>query len=116
MNSEQIVNILEEAKNEAYEAAKEMAFKLEMAGRFTGCGFAWVNLYRFNDKKIDGRSRIAKELKKAGIDQNYSRSFQIWNPRGYPTQDISVLEAGADAAAKVFEKYGFSAYAGSRLD
>jgi hypothetical protein len=26
------------------------------------------------------------------------------------------LEAGAEAAAKVFEKYGFKAYAGSRLD
>jgi hypothetical protein len=31
-------------------------------------------------------------------------------------QNIDTLEAGAEAAAKVFEKYGLSAYAGSRLD
>jgi hypothetical protein len=31
-------------------------------------------------------------------------------------QNIDTLEAGAEAAAKVFEKYGFRAYAGSRLD
>jgi hypothetical protein len=31
-------------------------------------------------------------------------------------QNIDTLEAGAEAAAKVFEKYGFQAYAGSRLD
>jgi hypothetical protein len=31
-------------------------------------------------------------------------------------QNIDTLEAGAEAAARVFEKYGFQAYAGSRLD
>jgi hypothetical protein len=31
-------------------------------------------------------------------------------------QNVDTLEAGADAAAKVFQKYGFEAYAGSRLD
>jgi len=29
---------------------------------------------------------------------------------------VDTLEAGARAAAGVFEKYGFEAYAGSRLD
>jgi hypothetical protein len=31
-------------------------------------------------------------------------------------QNIDCKEAGAQAAAKVLQKYGFTAYAGSRMD
>jgi hypothetical protein len=31
-------------------------------------------------------------------------------------QNVDTLEAGAQAAADVFKRYGFTAYAGSRLD
>ena len=58
----------------------------------------------------------AKALKAAGVRKSYTGSYQIWNPAGYGCQNIDTLEAGAEAAAKVFEKYGFRAYAGSRLD
>jgi hypothetical protein len=55
-------------------------------------------------------------LKAAGVRQDYTKAFQLWNPAGYPAQNIDTLEHGAMAAAKVFAKYGFDAYMGSRLD
>ena len=55
-------------------------------------------------------------MKQAGIRQDYTKAFQLWNPSGMHVQNVDTLEAGAEAAAKVFEKYGFQAYAGSRLD
>ncbi len=57
-----------------------------------------------------------KAFKAAGIRKSYTGSYQIWNPSEMGVQNIDTLEAGAEAAAKVFEKYGFQAYAGSRLD
>ena len=55
-------------------------------------------------------------LKAAGVRQDYTKAFQLWNPAGYPGQNIDTLEIGARAAADVFRRYGFEAYAGSRLD
>jgi len=55
-------------------------------------------------------------LKAAGVRQSYDRSFEIWNPSGLGVQSISVLEAGADAAAKTLQEYGFDAYSWSRMD
>lgn len=55
-------------------------------------------------------------MKAAGIEKDYTRAYSIWNPSKYPTQNVSTLEAGAQAAAAVFKRYGFTAYAGSRLD
>jgi hypothetical protein len=55
-------------------------------------------------------------MKDAGLRKSYTGSFQIWNPAEMGVQNIDTLEAGAEAAAKVFERYGFQAYAGSRLD
>jgi len=50
------------------------------------------------------------------VRQDYNKTFQLWNPAGYPSQNVDTLEEGARAAALVFRKYGFEAYAGSRLD
>jgi hypothetical protein len=55
-------------------------------------------------------------MKAAGVRKSYNGSFQIWNPAGIAVQNIDTLEAGAEAAAAVFKRYGFTAYAGSRLD
>ena len=55
-------------------------------------------------------------MKAAGIQQDYTKAFSIWNPSGHNCQNVDTKEAGAEAAAKVFQKYGFTAYAGSRLD
>ena len=108
---EQVQSILVEAKHEAYLAADKF-FKEKLGGKDQfSCGFAWVDIYG-----VKGNTRLGKALKAAGIRKSYTGSYQIWNPAGYACQNIDTLEAGAEAAAKVFEKYGFRAYAGSRLD
>ena len=84
--------------------------------RFGMCGFAWVNIYEYQGQKLKGNTKIGRALKSAGIDQNWERVFSVWNPSKFPTQNVDTLEAGARAAAGVLQKYGFVAYAGSRLD
>lgn len=108
---EQVQSILVEARHEAYLAADRF-FKEKLGGEDKySCGFAWVDIYG-----VKGNTRLGRALKAAGIRKSYTGSYQIWNPAGYACQNIDTLEAGAEAAARVFEKYGFRAYAGSRLD
>lgn len=112
----QIQAAMREAQEAAFEAADNF-FKTRLGGVDQyACGFAWVNLYTFNGKKLAGNTKIGRALKAAGIKQNWNRTFEIWNPSGYRCQNVDTLEAGARAAADVFKKYGFEAYAGSRLD
>lgn len=111
----ELANIVAEAKSKAHAAADKYETEV-MQGRWGACGFAWVRLYSFNGKNLDGRSRIAKDLAKFGIRKAYGGGFELWNPSGYPTQNVDTLEAGARAAADVFRAAGFEAYAGSRLD
>ena len=102
---------------EAREAAHDAALNyINEHGEGYPCGFAWVNIYTFDEKKIRGNSKLGKALKSLGVEQNYERTFQIWNPSGLGTQSVDAKEAGARAAAEVFNKYGFNAYSGSRLD
>jgi hypothetical protein len=107
----QVNTIVNEAKQAAREAA-EKYFQEKLGGvdRYS-CGFAWVDIYG-----IKGNTRLGKAFKAAGVRKSYTGSYQIWNPAEMGVQNIDTLEAGAEAAAKVFEKYGFRAYAGSRLD
>lgn len=108
---DQVNAIVAEAKEAAFQAADKF-FKEKLGGRDQyACGFAWTNIY-----KVKGNTKLGKMLKAAGVRQDYTKAFQIWNPAGYGCQNVDTLEAGADAAAKVFQKYGFEAYAGSRLD
>ena len=99
--------------------AKEAAYKATMTyindvldgeDRYA-CGFAWVSIHG-----IKGNTKIGRRLKQAGVEQSWDKSFQIWNPSGVGFQNIDCKEAGARAAAEVFKRYGFTAYAGSRLD
>lgn len=100
--------IIKEAKEAANKAAMS---RYNQYGDTGACGFAWVEIF-----KIKGNTKIGKKLKAAGVNQNYARVFQIWNPSGVHVQSVDVLETGAVAAAKVLESYGFVSYAGSRLD
>ena len=107
----QVNTIVNEAKQAAREAAEKF-FQEKLGGVDQySCGFAWVEIYG-----VKGNTRLGKAFKAAGITKSYTGSYQIWNPAGLGVQNIDTLEAGAEAAAKVFEKYGFRAYAGSRLD
>lgn len=108
---EQVIAIIAEAKTEARNAAdKFFQEKLGGVDQYS-CGFAWVNIYG-----IKGNTKLGKVLKAAGVKQDYTRAFSIWNPSEHNCQNINTKEAGAEAAARVFERYGFQAYAGSRLD
>ena len=107
---EDLKRIVDEACDAAYKAADTYENDV-MQGGWGACGFAWMNIYG-----IKGNTKIGRRLKQAGVGQSWDKSFQIWNPSKYPTQNIDTLEAGARAAAEVFKRYGFEAYAGSRLD
>lgn len=75
------------------------------------CGFAWVNIYG-----IKGNTKMGRAMKAAGIEKDYSGSYKIWNPGNLNVQNVEVKSAGAEACAEVFKQYGFTAYAGDRLD
>ena len=112
----ELKTIIEEAKTEAATAAQAFENKYFPDGGWGPCGFAWVDIYKHNDVPLKGNTKMGRAMKAAGVEQNWQRTFSIWNPSKYPTQNIDTLEAGARAAAQVFRKYGFTAYAGSRLD
>ena len=109
---EQVNQIVAEAKQAAFVAADKF-FKEKLGGRDQyACGFAWTNIYG-----VKGNTKLGKMLAAAGVRKNtYEKAFQIWNPAGYGCQNVDTLEEGARAAAAVFKRYGFEAYAGSRLD
>jgi len=108
---EQVNDIVTEAKTAARSAATKF-FQEQLGGRDQmACGFAWTDIHG-----VKGNTKIGKMLKAAGVRQSYTRTFQIWNPAEFPCQNIDTLEEGARAAAEVFQRYGFEAYAGSRLD
>jgi len=108
-NAELVQNACNEAGIQARTASK--AF-FDRHGDRDACGFAWVDVYG-----VRSNSRLGKTLQSFGFRKSYTGSLQLWNPSGAGTQSISILEAGAEAYAKVItEKLGVEAYAGSRLD
>ena len=108
-NAELVQNACNEAGIQARTAAK--AF-FDRHGDRDACGFAWVNVWG-----VRSNSRLGKTLQTFGFRKSYDGSLQLWNPSGAATQSISILEAGAEAYAKVLtDKLGIKAYAGSRLD
>lgn len=113
---QQVKDIIAEATQAATDAAT-LYFHSKLNGQDQfACGFAWVNIWELDGQKIKGNTKVGKILKEAGIRQDYTKAFQLWNPSGLPVQNVDCKEVGAEACAKVLEKYGFTAYAGSRLD
>ena len=108
---EQIPAIVAEAQQAAHAAAQKY-FTEKLGGRDQfACGFAWVNIY-----KVKGNTKIGRALKECNIRPSYTGGLQLYNPSGFGCQNVDTLAAGAEAAAAVFKRYGFEAYAGSRLD
>jgi hypothetical protein len=111
MDQKQIDGIVAEAREAAYQAGMKF-FQEKLQGQDRPmCGFAWVDIYG-----VKGNTKLGKMLKAADVRQSYDRTFRLWNPSCLMVQNIDTLEAGAEAAAAVFKKHGFTAYAGSRLD
>lgn len=108
---EQIPAIVQEAQAAA-EAAARKYFVEQLGGVDQyACGFAWVDIYG-----VKGNTKLGRALTQAGVRKSYTKSLQMWNPSKFGCQNVDTLEAGARAAADVFKRYGFEAYAGSRLD
>jgi hypothetical protein len=83
----------------------------EEHGEWDACGFAWVKI-------TPATQSFARQLKKAGIVDNtaWNGGYDIWNPSGHATQNISSKEEGAVAYARHLEANGVKCYAQSRLD
>ena len=98
ITQEAVQDACNEAGIQARTAAK--AFHAKHGDRDC-CGFAWVNVFGA-----------------AGFRKDYTGALSLWNPSGFPTQSISILEAGAEAYAEVLKaKLGLDkVYAGSRMD
>lgn len=113
---EQLEAVIKLAMDKAYEAAHDY-LKNELQGIDQyACGFAWTTINEYDGKRITGNTKMGRLLKKAGIGQNYMRQFYIWNPAKIAVQNVDCIEAGARAAAEVFNAHGFRASSGSRLD
>ena len=105
---------VQDATNEAGMAARTAAKEfLQKHGDRDACGFAWVDVYG-----VRSNSKLGKALIAAGFSKSYTGALQLWNPSKAYVQSISVLEAGADAYAKVLkDKLGLDrCYSGSRMD
>lgn len=108
---QQLKDIVAEACMAARDAA-DLYFQTKLNGQDAyACGFAWVNIHG-----VKGNTKLGRAMKEAGIRQDYTKAFQLWNPSGHNCQNVDTKEVGAEAAARVLQKYGFQAYAGSRLD
>ena len=109
-NLEAVQDACNEAGIQARTAAKDFLAK---HGDRDACGFAWVDVYG-----VRSNSKLGTALQSYGFRKSYTGSLQLWNPSQAGVQSISVLEAGAEAYAKVLqEKLGLDrVYAGSRLD
>lgn len=111
VSPEMVPQIVAEAQTAAAQAANKF-FQERLGGKDQyACGFAWVEIYG-----VKGNTKLGKALAAQGIRKSYSGGLQMWNPSKFMCQNVDTLEAGARAAAAVFKKYGFTAYAGSRLD
>ena len=107
----------QQVKAAAFRAA-DTFFQTRMGGQDKGCcGFAWVTVY----PEHKGNTRAGKAervlLERLGMRKDWTgKAYELWNPAGYPCQNIDTLEAGADAAAQVLKSYGLTAYSNSRMD
>jgi len=105
--------------NEMLEQAAEVAeVKLrEIGGDRYACGFAWVTVYPVYKGNTKAGREERKVLEAMGFRKDWTgKAYEYWNPSKWGGQNVDVKEAGARAAADVLRKYGFKAYAGSRLD
>jgi len=76
------------------------------------CGFAWVSI------GVKGNTKIGKSFIVQGFNKSYTGGYQIWNPSGNYTQDMSAKMAGCEAYVETVESYlpEVKLYASSRLD
>ena len=76
------------------------------------CGFSWVVVM------VKGNTKIGKSFIAQGFKKHYHGGYYLWNPSGWPTQDMSAKMAGTREYVETIEKYlpEVSVYANSKLD
>lgn len=105
--------MITEARNAANKFFDE---KLGGEDRYA-CGFSWVTVYPKHKGNTKAGKAERKVLESLGFRKDWTgKAYEFWNPSGHGCQNVDTKEAGAVAAANVLKKYGFKAYAGSRLD
>lgn len=106
-----------EMQTAAFEAADKF-FNEKLGGRDQyACGFAWVTVYPENKGNTKAGKAERVVLESLGFRKDWTgKAYEFWNPSKYGCQNVDTLEEGARAAADVLKKYGFKAYANSRLD
>ena len=111
------MDIIKEAKAQAYAAGKAYLDKYWGGEDHGMCGFAWVNIdpeYKGNTKAGKEERRILREM---GFTLDWTgKRFYWWNPSGLHCQNVDAKHVGARVAAELLKAHGFKAYAGSRLD
>ena len=114
MNTTISLEAIEEIHFEATRAAEQAAakfFQEKLGGQDQMCcGFAWVTVFE------KASTKLGRRLKEVGFRKAYDGGLQLWNPSKFGCQNVDTLYEGAKAAAEVFARHGFRAYAGSRLD
>ncbi len=106
-----------EFETAAVDAANEF-FKTQLGGQDRyACGFAWITItpkHKGNTKDGKAERKVYESL---GFRKDWTgKTYECWNPSKHGAQNVDTKEAGARAGAEVLRKYGFTAYAGSRLD
>lgn len=99
-------------------AAAEKFFQERLNGQDQyACGFAWVTVYPEHKGNTKAGKAERKVLEQMGFRKDWTgKAYELWNPSKHGAQNVDTKEAGAVAAANVLKRYGFKAYAGSRLD
>jgi len=112
-----IAAIRNEMLDEARDAANKF-FQERLGGEdLYACGFSWVAVHPEHKGNTKAGREERKVLEALGMKKDWTgKSYEIWNPSGHGCQNVDTKEAGSVAAANVLKKYGFKAYAGSRLD
>lgn len=104
-------------RKEAYRAAEEFFYNA-LDGEDQGmCGFAWVEIMpKHKGNTRDGKAE-RKVLAAMGFEKSWDgKNYYLWNPAGFPVQNVDTLYAGARNAAEFLKHHGFNARACSRLD
>lgn len=104
---------IKEIVNEALEAASKAAEKhiVENPGVWYPCGFSWVRI-----KPARGKLITYLKEQELGRTDEFEGGYVIWNPSNNPTQWMDAKHEGSKAFAEVLKKYGFKAFAQTRID
>ena len=106
----EIAEIVAQAESAAERATEDYVNNTLKGEDAMPCGFAWVEVFG-----VRGNTKVGRAFKALGISKMGGGLY--WhNPSRVPVQNVDAKMAGAVAAQRVLEGYGFTAYAVDRLD